>query len=96
MEPGGRMIAYLRAGCVRLEPIEADRARPAGFYDFDLKPVPSPVTGKFEKAQVDYSAGKPGERCGVCEHFEAPRGCEKVAGDVDPGAWCRLFETIYG
>lgn len=96
VEPGGRLIAYLKAGVVRVEPIEADKARSTGFYDFDMKPIASPLSGKFAKGQVDYSAGKPGVKCEVCEHFEKPRGCSKVEGDISPNAWCKKFEALYG
>ena len=96
IEPGGRMTVYLKAGVVRVEPIEADRARPVGFYDFDLKPTPSPLTGRFEKSQVGYSAGKAGARCGICEYFEKPGACEKVSGTIGADAWCELFEAMHG
>jgi hypothetical protein len=47
---------------------------------------------KVSKASVRYGRGKMTRHCGVCEHFRKPKSCVLVAGDIDPGAWCRLFE----
>lgn len=30
-------------------------------------------------------------QCGSCAFFEGPRGCEVVAGDIDPGAVCKFW-----
>ena len=49
---------------------------------------------KKAKAEVDYSPGRAkGDHCGICVHFQPrTRSCEKVAGIITSGMWCRLFE----
>lgn len=47
---------------------------------------------KVTKASVDYSKGMATSRCGICEHFQKPDSCTKVAGRIDPQYWCRLFK----
>lgn len=32
-----------------------------------------------------------GIKCSNCYFFEGPRGCEVVAGDIDPEAVCKLW-----
>lgn len=91
LEDGGRLTAYLEAGVVRLEPTDADRGRAPGWYLMNWAPVPSPVTGKVTKGQVDYGPGRTGSRCGVCRWFDPPDGCRRVEGQIDPDAWCSLF-----
>ena len=51
---------------------------------------------KIGKASVDYGPGRAESRCGVCEYFEAPDGCARVTGTIDPDAWCRLFKSKTG
>lgn len=46
---------------------------------------------KKDKLDVDYSRGKATSKCAICEHFEAPNRCAKVAGSIDPNYWCELF-----
>ena len=33
--------------------------------------------------------GTEAEHCGNCSHFEPPKACEIVHGDVVKGGWCR-------
>lgn len=33
------------------------------------------------------------ERCGRCEHFQPPDGCELVQGRIDAEMYCKLFEA---
>lgn len=49
---------------------------------------------KAAKTEVDYSAGKPGERCGDCVHFNEGGSCDLVAGQISPRMWCRLFQRL--
>jgi hypothetical protein len=49
------------------------------------------VAAKQSKSAVRYSEGMPRAHCGICAHFQRPRGCELVAGRISPEAWCRLF-----
>lgn len=58
----------------------------------DRAALGAPPTGKLAKADVAYSPGKPGSRCGVCVHFRAPDACEVVVGVIDPGYWCEKFD----
>lgn len=52
-----------------------------------------PVTkAKASKESVDYSKGMNSSHCGVCDHFEPPHACAKVAGHIDVDMWCRLFK----
>lgn len=45
------------------------------------------------KAEVDYSRGHAGSRCGVCVYFHhTTRTCDLVEGDIHPDMWCKLFE----
>lgn len=46
---------------------------------------------KRSKDDVDYGRGMKSSHCGICEHFEFPHWCKKVAGRISPDAWCRLF-----
>jgi uncharacterized protein len=57
------------------------------------------VFGKFDQTSgadgAHYMADNPfvgeGLACANCAFFEGPRGCELVAGDVDPAALCKLW-----
>ena len=49
---------------------------------------------KAAKTEVDYSAGKPGERCGDCVHFNEGGSCDLVAGQISSRMWCRLFQRL--
>lgn len=31
-------------------------------------------------------------RCGTCEHFIQPNGCQIVAGAINPMGWCRYYD----
>lgn len=47
---------------------------------------------KLARNLVQYQETPKGEQsCAGCLHFEAPRGCRLVEGDIDPKAWCALF-----
>ena len=47
---------------------------------------------KLAKSAVDYGYGHShGERCGICQHFDAPDACEIVAGKVAAMGWCDRF-----
>jgi hypothetical protein len=50
------------------------------------------LDGKRSKDAVDYSKGMDRAKCGLCQHFEPPHGCELVRGHIAPGMWCRLFK----
>ena len=39
---------------------------------------------------------KDDKSCAMCMHFEAPRACRLVDGDIDPKAWCALFALKTG
>lgn len=52
---------------------------------------------KASKSSVDYSpAGEDGDRCDRCLHWQAPDGCEVVAGVIKPGDWCILWVSPQG
>lgn len=46
---------------------------------------------KIAKDAADYGPGMAKAHCGICRHFQAPDGCERVVGRINPKAWCRLF-----
>jgi hypothetical protein len=52
---------------------------------------------KRDKADVEYSSGKPQAHCSICKHFKADAAtsragtCELVEGVIDGNAWCELF-----
>jgi hypothetical protein len=47
---------------------------------------------KISRTLVQYQDTPKGEQsCATCLHFEAPRGCKLVDGDIDPQAWCSIF-----
>lgn len=47
---------------------------------------------KFSKREVGYEdPAKKADHCADCRHFEGPRACEIVAGDISPDAWCKKF-----
>ena len=52
---------------------------------------------KSPKSAVDYrepNEERPGsQHCGSCSMFRPPTACASVAGYIDPGAWCRLWEA---
>ena len=33
------------------------------------------------------------EHCEDCTHFEVPRACEEVEGDINPPGWCELWRA---
>ena len=47
---------------------------------------------KLNKADVNYSKGHKGSRCGICKWFLRDNGCVWVKGDIDPDWWCELFK----
>jgi hypothetical protein len=47
---------------------------------------------KLAQAVVGYQDSPQGaEACGNCAHFEAPASCKVVAGNISPGAWCKIY-----
>jgi hypothetical protein len=46
---------------------------------------------KRTKAQVNYGAGRPNYRCGVCLNYRVPRLCVHVEGDISPDDVCDDF-----
>ena len=46
---------------------------------------------KADKDSVDYGRGMKSAHCEICQHFEAPHACSKVAGKISPQGWCKLF-----
>lgn len=52
---------------------------------------------KHDKSEVNYSPGKPGSQCRLCEHFRPPVSpassakCRRVNGSISPQYWCELF-----
>jgi hypothetical protein len=52
------------------------------------------MVGKVSKASVDYEHPAKGmDHCRDCRYFEAPHGCHKVEGAIQPGDWCRLWKA---
>jgi hypothetical protein len=52
------------------------------------------MTKKHTKEEADYTphATKHDERCELCKSFRPLYGkCKKVAGEIVPKGWCRLF-----
>jgi DNA-binding NtrC family response regulator len=50
----------------------------------------------YSHASVDYGFGTPNSRCSLCRHYLHWRGdlavrCNRVAGPIGPGGWCKLF-----
>lgn len=51
------------------------------------------ATEKESKGAVNYSAGMKDRHCGICRFFNAPHGCAKVSGSIDPAMWCKRFKV---
>lgn len=57
------------------------------------------IFGQFEQGSgpegAHYAAPSPfaadGLVCSNCYFYEGPRGCDAVAGDIDPGGICKLW-----
>jgi len=49
---------------------------------------------KYTKQEVNYSKGMKTRRCFLCEHFDPPRSCEIVEGDIRPDFWCEKFKKL--
>lgn len=49
-----------------------------------------PAVQKASKETLKYQdkPGKDGQRCDGCMHFQAPKSCAIVAGDISPKGWC--------
>lgn len=74
----------------------------------DAQGPPSPDTSgsgkppKFDAEKVDqktvvYMTSDMGPfQCDHCEHFDAPKSCVMVQGDIDPGGCCNLFTPAQG
>ncbi|WOX06356.1 high-potential iron-sulfur protein [Microbulbifer pacificus] len=47
---------------------------------------------KAPKSSVQYQdSPKDGQKCGDCQFFTAPDGCQVVEGPISPDGWCSLF-----
>lgn len=47
---------------------------------------------KASKDSVGYeNPAKKDHHCSACTHYIRGGTCERVAGSIAPGAWCRLF-----
>lgn len=46
---------------------------------------------KVAKSTVNYGPGMTSTRCGLCDYFEAPHSCVRVAGYIDTYDWRKLF-----
>lgn len=46
---------------------------------------------KQPKSAVRYGHGMRSAHCSICRHYISPGKCEKVEGQINPDAWCRLF-----
>ena len=52
---------------------------------------------KLQPAMVMYQpTPKDGQRCDGCLHFQAPRACAIVAGDIAPEGWCAVWAKKEG
>lgn len=50
-----------------------------------IHPFKTPPLTQKESGYVEYPKGP---RCGVCQFYEDPRGCQLVKGDIDPEYGC--------
>ena len=52
-------------------------------------------TPKRSKSSVAYEnpAKNPAKHCSICTHYQRGGSCELVAGQIAPGAWCRLYRA---
>ena len=47
---------------------------------------------KASKQAMQYQdTPKNGQQCDQCMHFEAPKSCKVVEGDISPKGWCVAF-----
>jgi hypothetical protein len=46
---------------------------------------------KLNQADVNYSKGRPGAKCGICKWFIRGGACTWVKGKIDPEYWCEIF-----
>ena len=47
---------------------------------------------KLQGSMVMYQpTPKEGQRCDGCLHWQPPRGCAIVAGDIAPQGWCAVW-----
>lgn len=47
---------------------------------------------KKTKAEAEYGEGHKDAHCGICRHFEPPKSCAVVAGEIHRDMWCRYFK----
>ena len=47
---------------------------------------------KKMKSSVRFRRGAMTRECGVCEHWQRPKSCARVVGEVSAGDVCALFE----
>jgi hypothetical protein len=45
-------------------------------------------------AHYNPQASEPTERCVRCVHFISPSRCDRVAGLIRPGGWCKYFKAV--
>jgi hypothetical protein len=59
-----------------------------------IKDAVASQRGKQRKADVDYTVnGTDKEHCGNCKHYVGANECERVAGYVAHGGWCKLWKS---
>lgn len=47
---------------------------------------------KLAPAMVMYQATpKDGQKCSTCLHFQEPKACAIVSGDISPEGWCAVW-----
>jgi hypothetical protein len=52
---------------------------------------------KMAQTVVGYQDSPQGaEDCGNCVQFEPPASCKVVAGNISPGAWCKIYAKKSG
>jgi hypothetical protein len=47
---------------------------------------------KLNKADVNYSKGRPGAKCGICKWFIRDDECTWVKGRIDLNYWCEIYK----
>jgi len=49
---------------------------------------------KATKREAQYTPdGTRTEHCGICTHFTAPNGCNRIEGPVRSQGWCKYFNA---
>ena len=56
--------------------------------------IPAQALNRMNKVASHYHNRPNGEeRCAGCKHFQAPRSCEIVPGNISPHGWCKWFSA---